>query len=74
MLEMQYIKRIKQMQKWKKYLLNVSIDCTLLNNYGEKVQISPLKCGENVQMPPIKCREKIQIIPIKCGEKVQIAF
>ena len=32
-----------------KYLQNVSIDCTLLNNCGENVQIPPIKCGENVQ-------------------------
>ena len=44
-----------------KYLQNVSIDCTLFNNCGENVQISPIKCGENVQIPPLKCGEKVQI-------------
>ena len=43
-----------------KYLQNVSIDCTLLNNCGENVQIPPIKCGENVQIPPIKCGENVQ--------------
>ena len=42
-----------------KYLQNVCIDCTLLNNCGEKVQIPPIKRGEKVQIAIQFDHEKI---------------